>query len=165
VASLKDGYAAVFQNFHKDTFAALNSGLELIRKYKKINLVLQDQFQFIPTGIIEGYREFCRNNGIAHEIVENLTPHKIRNREIYFVISDIDLITVVGHVKEKGLTLGRDLGLISFDDTPLKTVLANGITTISTDFAEMGKTAAQMIKKGVFGKKENPSRLIVRGSL
>ncbi|TVQ06868.1 MAG: GntR family transcriptional regulator [Balneolaceae bacterium] len=165
VATLKEGYAAVYQSFHKDIFNGLSSGLHLIRKYSRINLVLQHRFQFIPTGIIEGFMEFCKLLDISYNVLESLSPELIRKGEVYFVISDIDLITVVRNVKDNGLILGKDIGLISFDDTPLKTVLANGITTISTDFTQMGKTAAQMIRKGIYEKVENPSQLIMRGSV
>ncbi|WP_332913348.1 substrate-binding domain-containing protein [Algoriphagus boritolerans] len=41
--------------------------------------------------------------------------------------------------------LGRDIGVISYNDTPLKEILADGITTISTDFHQMGKTIAEQI--------------------
>jgi DNA-binding transcriptional regulator YhcF (GntR family) len=165
VESLKIGYAGIFQNFYSGTMDALSAGLYLIRKYRKINLVLQEQFQFIPTGIIEGFKDFCRNSNLDYEIVEDLHPENIKSGEIYFVISDIDLINVVRTGKRNGFTLGKDLGLISFDDTPLKNVLADGITTISTDFARMGKTAAQMIRKGVLKKQECPLNLIIRNSL
>jgi DNA-binding transcriptional regulator YhcF (GntR family) len=165
IDTLKDGYAAVFQNFYKDTFNALESGLPLIKKYNKINLVLQKQFQFIPTGIIRGFADFCKKHELAHELINNLTPAIIRKDETYFVISDLDLINVVRYIKDHVLVLGRDIGLISFDDTPLKTVLADGITTISTDFALMGKTAARMIKKRIVERVENPSGLIIRNSL
>jgi len=39
--------------------------------------------------------------------------------------------------------LGEDIGIISYNDTPLKELL--GITVISTDFQKMGSAAAEMI--------------------
>ena len=37
------------------------------------------------------------------------------------------------------------IGIISYNETPLKKVVENGITTISTDFKAMGKLLANMI--------------------
>ena len=47
----------------------------------------------------------------------------------------------------------------------LKEVVEGGITTISTDFVEMGKTLANMVLNKKTGKVRNPSKLIVRSSL
>ena len=130
-----------------------------------MNLVLQRGFQFIPEGIINGFTRFCKENKIKYRIIDNLSYRNIAKDEIYLVISDNDLIMVVKYAIENGLTLGKELGLISYDDTPLKSVLANGITVISTDFAHMGKTAANLLKHGIMNKFENPSQLIIRSTL
>jgi DNA-binding LacI/PurR family transcriptional regulator len=60
---------------------------------------------------------------------------------------------------------GKKFGIVSFNDTMLKEVVAGGITTISTDFAEMGKTLADMVLNKKNGQVRNPSKLIVRNSL
>ncbi|WP_449437433.1 hypothetical protein [Pedobacter steynii] len=60
---------------------------------------------------------------------------------------------------------GKDFGIISYNDTPLKELLSGGITTLSTDFKLMGKTMAELIKTKVITTVENPWRLEVRSSL
>ncbi len=66
---------------------------------------------------------------------------------------------------EKNLKLGSDFGIVSFNDTVLKEVVANGITTISTDFKMMGQTLARMIQEKSTEKIRNQSALIRRNSL
>ena len=61
--------------------------------------------------------------------------------------------------------LGKKFGIVSFNDTMLKEVVAGGITTVSTNFEEMGKTLAQMVIDRKGSKVRNPSKLIVRNSL
>ena len=51
-------------------------------------------------------------------------------------------------------------GIISYKETPLKKVVENGITTISTDFRAMGKIIAQMILEGKKEQIENKCYLI-----
>jgi DNA-binding LacI/PurR family transcriptional regulator len=63
------------------------------------------------------------------------------------------------------LKLGEDVGLVSFNDTMLMEVVAGGITTISTDFIQMGKALADMVLNHKKGKIRNYSKLIVRKSL
>lgn len=47
--------------------------------------------------------------------------------------------------KKKGYELGKEIGLISYNDTAVKEILEGGITVISTDFEMMGKAAASVI--------------------
>lgn len=61
------------------------------------------------------------------------------------MIWDRDLVKVVKAAQEVNLEIGMDIGIISYNDTPLKKVVANGITTISTDVVAMGKTLAQLV--------------------
>jgi len=81
------------------------------------------------------------------------------------VVSDRHLVAIVKKAAASGLRLGTDIGLISFNDTVLKEVVAGGITTISTDFRGMGQQLAAMVIKRGSGRLRNKSGLIVRSSL
>ena len=72
---------------------------------------------------------------------------------------------VIETSKKQKLKLGLDYGIISYNDTPLKKVVENGITTISTNFEAMGEILAQMILKNKHQQIENKSELILRNSL
>ena len=61
--------------------------------------------------------------------------------------------------------LGQDVGIISYNETPLKEVLLDGITVISTDFENLGKKAAEIILKNQGVYMENPFHVIQRSSL
>ena len=75
------------------------------------------------------------------------------------------MVEVIEKAMLQNLKLGSDFGIISYNETPLKKVVGNGITTISTDFQAMGKILAQMILQGKKEQIENKSRLIIRQSL
>ena len=72
---------------------------------------------------------------------------------------------MIEQAKRQKLQLGVDYGIISYNETPLKKLVENGITTISTDFETMGKTLAEMILKNSITQIENPSRIIMRNSI
>ena len=158
-------YPAVFQDFKNDVIQAVKNAQGLLEKYNTFSLITGSDFQFIPKGIMDGFIISCQELGIKYKIVEEIEPGKINRGEAFLVFTDNDLIRIVQHAKSKHLELGKDIGLVSYDDTPLKSVLADGITTISTDFVQMGATAAKMIKEGIRGKFKNPSKLIIRKSL
>ena len=67
--------------------------------------------------------------------------------------------------KIQNLKIVDDFGIISYNDTPLKKVVENGITTISTDFNIMGTLLANMILENRKEQIENECRLIIRNSL
>lgn len=85
--------------------------------------------------------------------------------QVYFVITETDLVNVLKGCREKGLSLGSELGIIAFNDTPMKEIAGNGITVISVDFNEMGRKAAEFIHKRQKVSEVLKTRLIVRGSL
>ena len=68
-------------------------------------------------------------------------------------------------MKNQNFILGQDIGIISYNDTLLKEIVEGGITTISTDFNEMGKRLAEMILNKEQVKIENPNKLIIRNSI
>lgn len=157
---------AVFQHFQKDIYEALKSGLKLLNKYKALNLVLPSKkFHYVPSELIKGFKDFCKDFSIRGSTIEGLSGKTVSQGEAFIVFLDQDLISLLKICKERKLRLGKDVGLISYDDTPMKEVLAEGITVISTDFAQMGKTAANMVLEKSKLTIENPCSLIVRNTL
>jgi DNA-binding LacI/PurR family transcriptional regulator len=99
------------------------------------------------------------------EVVNDLKDRTVKAGEAYLVVNDAHLVELVKLARNQELTIGSDIGIISLNDTPLKEVVANGITTISTDFAKMGETLANFILNKTTAQIENPFSLIVRDSL
>ncbi|PJB13331.1 MAG: hypothetical protein CO119_02015 [Flavobacteriales bacterium CG_4_9_14_3_um_filter_40_17] len=85
--------------------------------------------------------------------------------EIYITPDDRDLVQIVKNAKSKHLKIGNEIGIISYNDSTLKEVVDNGITTISTDFIKMGQTLANMILNRSKRLVENSCSLIIRNSL
>jgi DNA-binding LacI/PurR family transcriptional regulator len=98
-------------------------------------------------------------------VITEFKDRKIIKGEVYIIPDDRDLVKVIEKSKLQNLILGVDFGIISYNETPLKKVVENGITTISTDFVAMGKILAQMILNGKKEQIENKSNLIIRRSL
>jgi DNA-binding LacI/PurR family transcriptional regulator len=56
-----------------------------------------------------------------------------------------DLVELIEKIIGDNLQPGKEIGVISYNETPLKKIILNGITTISTNFKLMGEKAAEMI--------------------
>jgi DNA-binding LacI/PurR family transcriptional regulator len=106
--------------------------------------------------IVMGFRDFCKQHPIPCEIVSEVKSFEVRNGDAFVVVDDRDLEYLVRYSFEKQLELGKDMGLVSYNETPLKGIVASGITTISTDFAQIGKTMAEMILNHQKLKLDNP---------
>lgn len=158
-----ESYSAIYQNFEKDIFEGLSSGLTKIQKYSKIILLYSEDKQ--PKGILKGFQLFCKQHQIEHEIVPSIDKRTPEKGEVYLVLEDKNLIRIIKKIKENNLVLAKDIGIISYNETLLKEVVEDGITTISTDFNLMGARLAQMILNNEQIKIENPSSLILRKSI
>ena len=158
-------YAAVYQDFKNDIYNALESGLHLINKYNKLIMVFPKIIPY-PKEIITGFRSFCNSYNFAYQIVNEIEPTTVINKkEIYIVIEETDLVTLIKTCRIKGFKIGKDLGIISYNETPLKEILLDGITVISTDHHKMGETAATLILENRKEKIKNPFAFIERKSL
>ena len=73
------------------------------------------------------------------------------------------LAELIKKSRSSQLTLGKDIGVISFNETALKELL--DITVITTDFEKMGRTAATLLINNERIKVKNPFYMIRRGSL
>ena len=156
-------YPVVYQDFELDVYKALEASEDLLKKYYKLVMVFPGGKE--PEGRMVGFKKYCEDHGIEYEIVRSLINRSFQKGEAYFVPSDRNLVKLVKIAAEHGFVLGQDFGIVSFNDTMLKEVVAGGITTISTDFVLMGKTLAGMITERSKTQLSNPASLIRRNSL
>lgn len=156
-------YPAVYQNFVKDIYDSLKQGESQLKKYRKLVMIFPGFRE--PLGMKEGFLKFCTDSHFPHEVIAEFQNRTIRPGEVYIIPNDRDLVRVIEMGKSQKLELGKDYGIVSYNDTPLKKVAENGITTISTDFEAMGKILADMVKGGRKKQRENKCTLILRNSL
>ena len=160
---LKD-YPVVYQEYDKDIQSALTFGLDLLRKYKQLNLVFP-QAEYYPPYIVRGFHIFCQINGFSHTIIDRMEDTEIRQGEAYIIVSDDDLYAFIKRIKQKGWTLGKDCGVVAYNENQVKEILCEGITTISTSHEAIGQLAAQMIITKKFERIKSPFQFIQRNSL
>lgn len=163
--SFSNTVGRVYQDFTDDIYKALSAGVEKIRNYQKIILVYPSKAVYpYPKGIVTGFKRFCLRNKFDFEILDEIYQGmELQLKDLYVIISEEDLVNLVMQTRDKQLKLGEDIGIISYNDTPLKDLL--GITVISTDFQEMGTEAANMILNGERTTIKNNFNFIDRNSM
>ncbi len=158
-------HSCVYQNFEKDIVEALNEAVEAIKVYQKLILIFPTIIPY-PKEIMKGFRIFCIQHKLKHEIIYDFQENdQVTPDAAYVVIEENDLVHLIKKCQQQELVIGQNVGIISYNETPLKEILLNGITTISTDHEQMGRTAAKLIAENRHDIIKNPFTLIKRKSL
>ncbi|MBP1639625.1 MAG: transcriptional regulator, FucR [Bacteroidetes bacterium] len=162
----KNKYAYICQGFDNALYDCLMSGADLFKKYRKLTLVFPESSEH-PRSCIPYFEKFCLDNGLDHALLtrENILEADVDVHAAYLIVRHSDLIDFTKICRKKGLVMGRDVGVVTFNDAPMLEVIENGITTISTDFKQMGSQAAEFIRTKQKIQTYISTKLIVRGSL
>lgn len=156
------GSMSVTQDFMYDTYGALASFKNQFEKYEEI-ILLFPEFSNHPLEIIEGIQLFCKQNKFKLKKRSDSLHLKLVKKQCYIVIEDDDLTTLIKQTRVDKLVIGKDIGILSFNETQLKELL--DISVISTDFELMGQTAADLILGSQYIHVKNPFNVIKRSSL
>lgn len=158
-------YSYIVQEFEEAIYDALIQLLPDIKKYKQFILLMNEEVDHSPIGIQMAFERFLNENNIKGAVKKNYSRGSVEKGNLYFILSDTILWLVLRDCVQKKYTIGQDIGILSQDDNVAKEIVYGGITTISTDFNEMAKLAANHIKQGEKTKLIVPSHLIRRNSL
>lgn len=164
IGGLGGNVDAVYENYEKDIYEALEKMLSPLSSYRTLKLVFPDHSDY-PKAIIKGFYRFCQQYAFDHLLVGNIANEPLERGECYILLAEDDLVHILEKSIAEGYEVGKDVGLVSYNETPLKKFILEGITTISTDFELMGKSAAQIIKQRKKEQKENPFYVNIRPSL
>ncbi|RYE29634.1 MAG: transcriptional regulator, partial [Sphingobacteriales bacterium] len=113
-------------------------------KYHTLKIIFPEKSYF-PKEILRGFHRFCQQYAFSHKILSNISTEPIAEGEVFITLMEDDLVILIERIIGMELKVGKDIGVISYNETPLKKIILNGITTISTDFKFMGTIAANLI--------------------
>lgn len=163
---LSGNFGAVYQDFKNDICEGLLQGIDDLKKFKKINIVSMPGSLYAPL-IEEGLKKFGTENDIPMEIHKQIHINNIHKGEVYIILNsqlDIELIELAKTAKMKDYMIGEDIGIISYNESPISEIILNGLTVLSTDFVKMGELAAEMIIEKSFRKIKCDFKLIRRNT-
>jgi DNA-binding transcriptional regulator YhcF (GntR family) len=164
VPGVVGNYRAIYENFEVDIYHALEMAKERLSKYHTLKIIFPENTYF-PQEILKGFKHFCHEYAFSYRVVHNIANEPIKDGEVYINLMENDLVILIEKILSTKLKVGKNVGLISYNETPLKKLILNGITTISTDFQMMGTTAANMVLDDIATQMEIPFYLTLRASL
>lgn len=159
-----EGSSSISQDFGQSLYDSLASGIDLIKKYDRF-IYLYPSFTYHPKISITYFEKFCSDFKINHKTLYDFKKFDIQKGELYLLVSDRTLARFLDQCEQKKLVPGTDVGVISYNETPMKKYVKDGITVISTDFEMMGKKIAEFVTTGEKTNAVIPSRLTIRKSL
>jgi DNA-binding transcriptional regulator YhcF (GntR family) len=161
---VKGEYAAAYENFENDIYGALSDANERLYKYHTLKIIFPEN-SYYPPEIVKGFKNFCQDFAFNYGVVTNLPDEPITEGEVYINVMEENLVPLIEKIMVSNLKIGEQVGIISYNEVPIKKIILNGISTISTDFRRMGKIAAELILNNSKEQIEVPFRLTLRPSI
>lgn len=159
-----NGHSYVSQNFGQAVYDNFKLQIDKIRQYEKFIFLYPEKWTFHPKTAIDNFKKFCADFNINNEIIYSIDNLDIKKGDLYFLVSDRTLTKILDQAEAKNLEKGKDIGIISYNETPMKKYIKDGITVISTDFMEMGRKAAEYVLNPGEMKYVVPTKMIIRDS-
>lgn len=166
IANLTGNFGSVYQDFKEDIYAGLKQGIRKLKKSTKLNVVTMPTSLY-SAQILQGVKEFCSENGVDVEFHYDIVPEIIQKNETYLILNgqlDTELIELIRNAKLMNYKIGKDIGIISYNESPINEIILGGLTVLSTDFGQMGRLAAEMIREKSFKKVKCDFHLIRRST-
>lgn len=157
-------HSYVCQDFGQSLYSILKQHIQKIKQYKRFIYLYPQKITFHPKTSIDNFKAFGKKYHINTLIETDPGKIEIEKGDLYMLVSDRTLAKILDQASEKKLEPGTDFGIISYNETPMKRYVKNGISVISTDFTEMGKRAAEYVMNPGSMKIIVPTRLIERNS-
>jgi DNA-binding transcriptional regulator YhcF (GntR family) len=154
----------VFQDFGKAFYDSLTEAIDLLKKYKEIVFVYPSYTNH-PKESLTFFKKFIKDYNLNHSIITNANDFNIEENKAYISVSDRILGVFLEQCKEKNLEPGKDIGFLSYNETPMKKFIYKGISVISTNFKELGTKGAEFITKEEPMQHFVSTNLIIRESL
>ena len=140
---------AVFQSFETDVPAALKSAISDLRKYRRLcNIPLSSSLY--RAQVARSIELFGESEGLEVRILDEI-PDEIQKGDLFFVSGsrlDKKLSHLLKAISSSKLIIGKEVGLICYNDFPLNEYIFGGLTTLSIDFEQMGRIAGKMVLDG-----------------
>lgn len=139
-----EGVSSIIQDFYSGLKKSLEKLKERLSKYQRFVLVFPPR-KGHPEKIKTAFAEFCAKIGMEHQIEKKVSRELISKGTAFWVIEESDLISLIKFGEEMNLKLGHDLGILSYNETPMKEIIRNGISVVSVDFVKLGQSISRFI--------------------
>ncbi len=133
-------------------------------QYQNIVLLCPNRIA-IAAPVTTAFRRYLKEYDLSGQVVKNSTLDTLQKNTAYFCMDDALLWKLVKQAQKNEFRMGKDIGILSYGDSPPKALIGDGITTIAPHYEAMVQKIARFIKDKVAATVYIPVRLRERGSL
>ncbi len=152
----------IVQNFNESFLDILRELKNDIKKYKGFDFTMV--LNNAPEEHALAFMKFCQEESLRGKIIRSVLPEDVKDKTIWIVFDDGDLVTIIKRSDELNLKIRKDYALISYNDIPMKRIICGGITTITIDFFGLGQRVAKQIVKWDTSRSETVPTYLVKGN-
>lgn len=160
---LGDSYSHITQEFEETVYKALIELKPVIDQFEEFVLFFKQEDN--PFGICKAFQRFVKDYQINGRIEPFYELGSVNKGSVYFPLADTDLLDLLKDCNQEWIALGKEVGVLTYDDTPVKEIICGGITSISIDFKLMADKAADFVLRKKKIQEIMPGKLIRRASL
>ena len=154
----------LYQDFGQSVYDGLEEVFPLLKKYREL-VFLYPEFTNHPLDSVHFFERFCRDKQLTFRVERRSSAFEVQPGVAYISVSDRMLGRFLEQCRDKGLEPGRDAGILSYNETPMKKFIYKGITVITTDFQLMGSKAAEFVSTDAPMQFCVPTGVLIRESL
>ncbi|MGB5942948.1 MAG: GntR family transcriptional regulator [Leeuwenhoekiella sp.] len=154
----------LLQDFGQSFYNCLVEALPLLGKYNAVNFIYPE-FTYHPSESVAFFVKFCKEYNLDHNVIRDTRNFEVQKGTAYLTVNDRVLYKILDQCKINNLELGNQVGLISYNETPIKRFTIKGITVISVNFKKFGAKAAEFVVSDNTIQNILPTKLIIRESL
>lgn len=160
---INGAFSSVTQFYAQDTYDCLVSSLPQLKKYSEIYLVQSGVKE--PPERYEGVKRFCQDYNYECGYLKSMSGIPVKPGGVYLTPENRAIVDITLNARKQNLEVGKHYGLIAYNEQRLNEILCGGLTTISTDFTQMGKTVVELISSKEIRIVRNPYKMILRNTL
>lgn len=139
-------YSAIYDRFEDELIEILVKAKDLFLKYDEIHLIFP-RGSFYPIEIISALQKFCLRNSFVLQVQDKIKMGTIVEKHAFVLLEDETLVQIIESTRGKNLTIGKQVGILAYGDSPLKRIVAHGITVIDTLFENTELTTIRERKR------------------
>ncbi|KPL23749.1 MAG: hypothetical protein AMS23_06255 [Bacteroides sp. SM1_62] len=136
---------SAYEGFENEFVGLLQKHKDLFMKYKQIVLIFPRGSLF-PIQIISAFQKFTQTNHIDFQIKDEIKAEILEEKIAFVILEEETMAQLIEMASETDLAIGDQLGILGYGDSPLKRIIANGITVIDISYQDCEPTGFRQIK-------------------
>jgi len=136
----------LLQNFDENLIKGLSYLDDKIEKYKgwSFNICFNKEKRH-PKEMPAAFLKYCKDRNIEAFVHDSFSPDKLKKNTLWFMLDDEDFVNLIMEARARNFELLKDYAFLTYNDTLIKRVVLNGITTLTIDFYAMGVAVGKQI--------------------